>query len=380
MALAKKSVKKTTTPTEEENTLYNKYRPTTLDRIIGHEAAVTRLRGMIKSGKVPNAIAIFGPTSVGKTTLARAFAADVNGKPALRQMDYKEVNAATQKGIDDMRDLERLSKFRPQGNRRFLAIDESQMLLTNAQAVNALLKPLEEPSKRTTWLILSMEPTKFKSTEHGRAILNRCTQIVLQPHTEADLMKQALRIAKGERMTYVLDEQRRIIKQVVQNAGGEMRTLANLMGTLQQYYEGLEKKPKLLKTEHIGDVLSTTDAADDALAVRVMIGVYTLQYKQVVRALLEVQDPFMFLKRLQWISAFMLNNAALEGAKHRKVWWTPAHREVHAKTKESALTLATLARVNASLVRCQTTAGAFQTPATDLLAAELYFLMQDLRK
>jgi DNA polymerase III delta prime subunit len=367
------------TPDTEESTLARKYRPLTLDRIIGHEAAVTRMQGMINSDKIPNAIAIFGPTSVGKTTLARAFAAAVNGKPALQQTDYKEVNAASTKGIDDMRDLERLSKFRPMGKRRFLAVDEAQMLLTNQQAVNALLKPLEEPAKRTTWFVLSMEPAKFKTTEHGRAILNRCTQFVLQPHTDIDLMKQALRIAKGERMSYVLDEKRLILKKVVQASGGEMRTLANLIGGLQQFYDGLKVKPKLLKAEHLAETLSTVESADDVLAARLMVAVYTRQYGEVVKALLDVQDPFMFVKRCQWISSFMLNVKALDGAKHKKIWWSPANREVHTKTKSLGMTLGTLAHVNSVLVKCQTASSQITASVPDMLASDLYFLIKDMK-
>ena len=72
---------------------HSKYRPETLDRIIGHSAAVTRLKGMVASGNIPGAILFTGPSSVGKTTLARAFAAAVNGKPIEeQQQDFKEVN------------------------------------------------------------------------------------------------------------------------------------------------------------------------------------------------------------------------------------------------------------------------------------------------
>jgi DNA polymerase-3 subunit gamma/tau len=159
----------------EEHSLHRKYRPKTLERVIGQEAAVTRLRGLIKTGKVPNAIAFFGPPSAGKTTLARCLAAAVNEKPIEDQQDYKELNAATQRSIDDVRELERLSKFRPMGSKqRFILIDEAQQFMSNAAAAQGLLKPVEEPSVHTSWIFGSSEPEKFSSSNHGRALLSRC--------------------------------------------------------------------------------------------------------------------------------------------------------------------------------------------------------------
>src|SRR3981189_753835 len=96
---------------EDGRSFHVRYRPPTLEKIIGHETAVTRLRGMLE--RPPAAILITGPTAAGKTTLARAFAAEINGRPTSQQQDYKEINAASTRGIDDMRELEKLSKFRP---------------------------------------------------------------------------------------------------------------------------------------------------------------------------------------------------------------------------------------------------------------------------
>jgi DNA polymerase III gamma/tau subunit len=100
----------------KSNKWNTKHRPTTIDDMIGHEQAVTRIRGMIKTGEYPSAILITGVTSVGKTTIARALATTINGKPIsdqIRSGTYKEMDGGTQRTIDDMRELIKLSRFRP---------------------------------------------------------------------------------------------------------------------------------------------------------------------------------------------------------------------------------------------------------------------------
>jgi DNA polymerase III gamma/tau subunit len=368
----------TTKPTpqqDDDRSFHVKYRPDSLSKIIGHETAVTRLRGMLE--RPPAALLIVGPTSAGKTTLARAFAAEVNGRPVSSQQDYKEINAASTRGIDDMRELEKLSKFKPMNKKRIIVIDESQALVANPAAAAVLLKPLEEPSRDTIWILASMDPSKFTSG-NGKAISNRCKIISLEPHTPSDLLKQALRISKGESMTYVLDEERALLKSVVRASGGEMRTLANVMENLFDYYNGLEKKPKMLTKDHITEVLSSSESSDDKLAVDMMVALYSFKYAQVQRCLIDVADPFSFLRKIGYLSSFLLNNTVLEGARHSKVWWSPANKELVSRTKSLNLNLGVIAAVNATLVRVQGQAASFQVPATELLSAELYFLIKQL--
>jgi len=358
-----------------QTALHLKYRPKTLDKIIGHESVVTKLKGALKTGKLPSAIAFFGPPSAGKTTLARAFATAINGS---LNADYKEVNAADERGIDDVRELVKVSKFRPtSGKKRIIFIDEAHQLCSNNAAAQALLKSLEEPAPSTMWALGSMEPSKFSSTV-GKAILSRCTQFVLEQHTASDLLKQAVRIAKGEGMDYALDEEKKALKQLVRNCNGEMRTLANLMQSLQQYVDGLDKTPKKLTSEHLSEVISTTESSDDRLAVQMMIGLYSNKFAVVQRSLLDVSDPFSFIKKCCWIASFMLNVAVLDGQKHSKVWWSQNNREVHTACKALKLSLGTLAAVNAMLVKVQSQSLSFQVPATELLSMECYYHIKSM--
>lgn len=352
----------------------DKYRPQTLKRAIGHEAAVTRLRGMIESGNMPHALAFFGPTSAGKTTLARAFAADVNGLKSVEESrDYLEKNAGSERSIEHVREWIAHAKFRPQHKKRILLIDEAQGLLTNAPAANAILKPLEKPSKNTLFILCSMEPAKFKSTELGRAMTNRCSQFVLEPHSSADLLKQAKRIVKGEKMKYVDDD---CLAAVVRQTS-EMRSLAHTMEAMQQFYHGLEKKRTLSKAD-IQEVLNSTETADDRLAVELLAALYALQYKKVHRLLLDVADGFSFVSALMRTNTFVLNSVVLEGAKHRKVWASAPGRDLLNIVNKNKVTLGTLAAVGAMLSAVKVQVNQFAIPVEETLAGSCYNLIRSL--
>lgn len=109
-----------------------KYRPRNLEEVIGHESVVTKLRGIIKSKKYPNALLITGPSSAGKTTLARAFAASLSGVDTIEgSTDFYEVNCADTRTIDDMRAIVSSSKLHPMKlPKRFILLDEAQQLLS----------------------------------------------------------------------------------------------------------------------------------------------------------------------------------------------------------------------------------------------------------
>lgn len=121
--------------------LHTQYRPKTLDKLIGHAEAVTRMKGIINSGKVPSAILLTGPTSVGKTTLARAFACDLSGRGEafLNSPDYREINFSDTRGIDDIRELIKLTRFKPQTSKyRVIVGDECQGVLSTPAAANCI--------------------------------------------------------------------------------------------------------------------------------------------------------------------------------------------------------------------------------------------------
>lgn len=353
----------------QDNTFHTKYRPESLSKLIGHDTAVTRLKGLVAKG-VPGAILLTGPTSVGKTTLARALACEVNGVPVEQQTsDYKELDAGSQRSIEDVRDLIKVARFKPQRKRRFIVIDEAQSLLSNNVAATALLKSLEDAGKSdTTWILCSMDPTKF-SNSTGRAIANRCVQFVLNKHTNQDLFKQGTRIIKGEKMGYVSQD---MLKEVVKASSFEMRTLASLLQGIRDYYEGLDKKPKELTKEIIDEVLQTIESSDDKLIIPVIVAALKGEYAKVHRNLLDVEDGFGFINKLLWAAQFLLNNSVLNGSKHRKVWFTATNRELLKQMSDVKPTLGKLAALNATMVEVKARSASFAVPEQDLISTSLF--------
>lgn len=348
----------------EVTALHQKYRPKTLERCLGHVSTVEKLKNMIETGKYPSAIAFFGPPSAGKTTLARAFSFDVNGELG---PDFKEVNAADERGIDDVRELIRISKFAPQTVKRIIFIDEAHQLCSNNAAAQALLKDLENPSPNTIWILGSMEPSKFTGSTVGKAMLDRCIQFHLEPHSNSDLLKQAMRIAKGEKMSYLITEDKALLKLVVKNSDGRARTLANLMQQLQLAYKG-----EPLTADDVATVLDANTIQEDRLAVQFMIGLYTNKYGQAHRATLDVTDQHHFAKQVGWIAKFMLDDCVLNGQRHPKVWASKQAKEVQAEVKNLGITLGTFGAINALVTKVRAEALSYNMTATELLTVAAY--------
>jgi len=165
--------------------LYRKWRPQTFDDVVGQEPIVKTLRYALQTGRIHHAYLLAGPRGTGKTTTARLIAKAVNClAPAAerpcskcescvaigegRLMDLIEIDAASNTGVDNIRDLLEKVGFRPtQATYKVYVIDEVHMLST--AAFNALLKTLEEPPEHVIFVLATTEPHKIPET-----ILSRC--------------------------------------------------------------------------------------------------------------------------------------------------------------------------------------------------------------
>lgn len=213
-----------------------KYRPKNLDKVIGHDKIVTRLKGIITSKAYPGALLFVGPSSAGKTTLARAFVASMFGVDSLEGNavhDFHELNAADARGIDDVRELLKVASLKPRvAPKRVFLIDEAQQL--TGPSAQLLLKPLENPPPNTMFIIGSMEPEKLP-----QAMKNRCSQFVLEAPDKESISKYVKRIAKGEGMDYMSSD---LLSLVAENSNREMRSAAHIMEAVSQYVAGLGTK------------------------------------------------------------------------------------------------------------------------------------------
>ena len=165
--------------------LYRRYRPARFEDFVGQEAVIKTLRSQVMSGRIAHAYLFCGTRGTGKTSTAKVFARAVNcehpdnGDPcgscaacealsAESSLDILEIDAASNNGVDEIRDLREKVKYPPQNGRyRVYIIDEVHMLSTGA--FNALLKTLEEPPSYVVFILATTEPQKLPAT-----ILSRC--------------------------------------------------------------------------------------------------------------------------------------------------------------------------------------------------------------
>ncbi len=177
---------------------YRMFRPDTLDKVVRQEHIVKILKNQIESGKIGHAYLFCGPRGTGKTSVAKIFARaincehPVNGSPCGKcpaclalssggNLDISEIDAASNNGVDEMRDLREKVQYPPVAGRyKVYIIDEVHML--TASAFNAVLKTLEEPPAHAVFILATTEPQKIPAT-----ILSRCMRFDFKLIPQRDL-------------------------------------------------------------------------------------------------------------------------------------------------------------------------------------------------
>ena len=171
--------------------LYRKYRPSNFDEVRDQDHIVTVLKGAIKKESIPHAILFSGSRGTGKTTLARIFASAI-GTTAV---DLYEIDAASNRGIDDIRELREAVHTVPfESKYKVYIIDEVHML--TKEAFNALLKTLEEPPAHVVFMLATTEEEKLPDT-----ILSRLQVFKLRAPSRAVLAATVTDVAKSEGFT-----------------------------------------------------------------------------------------------------------------------------------------------------------------------------------
>ncbi len=171
-----------------DQVLYRKYRPNTWEEVVGQEHIVSVLSQSIASGTFSHAYLFTGSRGTGKTSVARIFAKALGTNPE----DITEIDAASNRGIDDIRALREAVRVLPFSSPyKVYIIDEVHML--SRDAFNALLKTLEEPPAHCIFILATTELDKVPDT-----ILSRCQVFSFRKPTERTLVKEVERIAASE--------------------------------------------------------------------------------------------------------------------------------------------------------------------------------------
>jgi len=175
--------------------LYRKYRPKTLAEIVGQEHISKTLDQAIKTNNLSHAYLFSGPKGVGKTSIARILAHDINKLPYTNQgehIDIIEIDAASNNGIDDIRDLREKVYISPtSAPYKIYIIDEVHML--SKQAFNGLLKTLEEPPAHVIFILATTEAHKLPDT-----IISRTQRYQFKPVDQEKVIAHLKHIAKLE--------------------------------------------------------------------------------------------------------------------------------------------------------------------------------------
>ena len=221
--------------------LARKYRSQTFDDVVGQEPIAQTLKNAIKTGRVAHAYLFTGTRGIGKTTMARILAKALNclsaKEPTIEpcckcdscvmvntgdDIDVIEIDGASNRGIDNIRELRDNAVYRPARSRyKIYIIDEVHMLTTDA--FNALLKILEEPPSHVKFIFATTEPNKVLAT-----IQSRCQRFDFRNISPAVINKQLKAVLEQEKIKYEED----LIVALAKLANGSMRDGLSLLDRL----------------------------------------------------------------------------------------------------------------------------------------------------
>ena len=203
-----------------------KWRPQSFDQVIGQEHITQALSNAIKFNRISHAFTFSGPRGVGKTTTARILAQKLNKIEDINSsFDIIEMDAASNRGIDEIRSLrENVSVAPAHGRYKIYIIDEVHML--TKEAFNALLKTLEEPPDYTVFILATTDPYKMPAT-----ILSRTQRYDFRRLTINDIKKQLVIILESEKKEYDTIG----LELIARKADGSMRDALGYLDQVMNY-------------------------------------------------------------------------------------------------------------------------------------------------
>lgn len=214
--------------------LYRKYRSRSLDEIVGQEHITTTLSNALKQGKISHAYLLTGPRGVGKTSIARILAHQINNLPYSEDsnLDIIEIDAASNNGVEDVRDLRDKIPSAPVGAKyKVFIIDEVHML--SKAAFNALLKTLEEPPAHVVFILATTEAHKLPDT-----IISRTQRFSFRPVPETKVVEHLKTIAKSEKINIDDDA----LQLIALHGEGSFRDSISLLDQASSVNEHIKKE------------------------------------------------------------------------------------------------------------------------------------------
>ncbi len=267
-----------------QEVLYRKWRPQRFGDVHGQDPVITTLRNAVAAGQPAHAYLLSGPRGTGKTTTGRILAKAVNctaptedGEPCEacpscvsfnegRALDLIELDAASNRGIDEIRNLREAAGYAPNAARyKVYLIDEVHML-TEA-AFNALLKTLEEPPPHVVFILATTEPYKIPAT-----ILSRCQRFDFRRIPVNEIVRRLRTVADGE--GFQIDDA--ALELIARQSTGALRDAENLLDQLVAYHgraldlESVRSGLGLVVDDRANDLARASMARDLGLGLRIL--------------------------------------------------------------------------------------------------------------